>query len=117
MLDLLFVYGTLRSAFDNPCARMLRAEGRMIALATASGSVFQMGHYPGWRPDPPGEVHGELYRLADPTRTLKDLDEYEGPDFSRVLTRVSTGEDAWIYRVESRPPLDTRIVSGDFLAP
>ena len=104
MSDLLFVYGTLRSEFDNPYARRLRAEARLMGPATVAGSLFRISHYPGYRPDPPGEVHGELYRLHDPARTLAALDDYEGEEYRRVAIPVSTGESAWIYRFEGEPP-------------
>lgn len=116
MFDLLFVYGTLRSEFDNPHARGLRDAARLVGRATVTGSIFQITHYPGYRPDPPGEVHGELYRLTNPEATLEALDDYEGPEYRRVTARISTGETAWIYQFESQPPPGTRIASGDFCA-
>jgi gamma-glutamylcyclotransferase (GGCT)/AIG2-like uncharacterized protein YtfP len=117
MVDLLFVYGTLRSEFDNPHARGLRDAARLVGRATVMGSIFQITHYPGYRPDPPGEVHGELYRLTNPNATLRALDDYEGPEYNRVTILTSTAETAWIYQFESQPPLSTRIASGDFSAP
>ncbi|HVW86844.1 MAG TPA: gamma-glutamylcyclotransferase family protein [Bryobacteraceae bacterium] len=115
MIDLLFVYGTLRGRFGNRYAEMLRAEARFLATATVSGSIFLISDYPGYRPDPPGSVQGELYRLSDPDRLIPILDEYEGPDFERVLIDVA-GQAAWIYQFRSRPPIAARIASGDFCA-
>jgi gamma-glutamylcyclotransferase (GGCT)/AIG2-like uncharacterized protein YtfP len=115
--DFLFVYGTLRSEFDNPYAQRLRSEARLVGRATVAGSIFLVAEYPGYRPHPPGKVHGELYRLLTPEATLNALDDYEGAEYRRVAIRVSTGESAWIYRFESRPPFGARIASGDFCAP
>jgi gamma-glutamylcyclotransferase (GGCT)/AIG2-like uncharacterized protein YtfP len=117
VVDCLFVYGTLRGAFDNPWARKLRAEAAFGGSATVRGSIFRIAHYPGFREIPDGEVQGELWRMTDPAGTLTGLDDYEGPEYERVLVRVSTGETAWIYRYSSPRAPATRIASGDFCAP
>jgi gamma-glutamylcyclotransferase (GGCT)/AIG2-like uncharacterized protein YtfP len=113
--DLLFVYGTLRSEFNNRYARLLRKDATLVGRATVSGSIYRVRHYPAFRPEPAGEVQGELYRLSQPAATLKALDEYEGPEFERVIIK-----GAWIYQYkEHKEPLpeSSRIVSGDFCAP
>jgi gamma-glutamylcyclotransferase (GGCT)/AIG2-like uncharacterized protein YtfP len=109
---LLFVYGTLRSEFDNPHARLLRSQAELIGKAMVPGSIFRIGQYPGYKPGPAGVVHGELYKLKDPETLFKALDEYEGPDFERVVVN-----DAWIYQYKKQPPIYSRISSGDFCAP
>lgn len=109
MLNLLFVYGTLRSEFDNRHARLLRAKAALVGRATVPGSIYRIRHYPGYKPDPAGEVHGELYRLTDPEGTLAALDEYEGTDFERVIVN-----GAWLYQYKKSPPGEKRILSGDF---
>jgi gamma-glutamylcyclotransferase (GGCT)/AIG2-like uncharacterized protein YtfP len=111
VLNLLFVYGTLRSEFDNRYARLLRSQAELIGRATVPGSIYRVSHYPAFRPESAGEVHGELYRLNDPETTLKALDEYEGHEFERV-----TINGWWIYQFASEPPKNSRIVSGDFRA-
>jgi gamma-glutamylcyclotransferase (GGCT)/AIG2-like uncharacterized protein YtfP len=70
-----------------------------------------VGHYPAFRPEPAGEVHGELYRLIDPEATFKVLDEYEGVEFERVVVN-----GAWIYQYREQPLESSRILSGDFCA-
>jgi gamma-glutamylcyclotransferase (GGCT)/AIG2-like uncharacterized protein YtfP len=97
MRDLLFVYGTLKSDFDNPWARLLRSSAEFAGKAFARGSVTRIGGYLAFQPGPEGEVQGELYRLNNPASTLAALDEYEGEGYERV--RVKIGEiDAWVYR-------------------
>jgi gamma-glutamylcyclotransferase (GGCT)/AIG2-like uncharacterized protein YtfP len=115
-VDLLFVYGTLRSEFSNRYALLLRQEAELVGPAETSGSIFRIAHYPGYRPDPPGTVRGELYRLRDPAATLAVLDLYEGVDFERAAVAVS-GAAAWVYRYRSQPPETARISSGDFCRP
>jgi len=112
MLNLLFVYGTLRSEFDNQYARMLRSQAELVERATVPGSIYRVSHYPAFRPEPAGGVRGELYRLNDPETTLKTLDEYEGAEFERVMIN-----GWWIYQFGGEPPENSRIVSGDFCAP
>ncbi len=111
-MDLLFVYGTLRSEFDNPYAKLLRAHAERVGPATVAGSIFRIAHYPGYRPEPAGVVQGELYRLADPAATLQVLDEYEGAEYERVPLEIG-----WIYQYRTQPPDSVRIVSGDFCRP
>lgn len=126
---MLFVYGTLRSEFDNQYARLLRSQAELVGPATVPGSIFRVHgfpDFPAYKAEPAGEVHGELYRLTDPETTLKALDEYEGPDFERVVVeaaqaqvRFAAGsvEHAWIYQYRKPPPKYSRISSGDFCAP
>jgi gamma-glutamylcyclotransferase (GGCT)/AIG2-like uncharacterized protein YtfP len=117
MLDLLFVYGTLRSEFDNRYARLLRKEATFLRRARVAGSIYRVEHYPAFRPHPEGEgsegdVKGELYRLHTPEATLAVLDEYEGEEFERVAI-----EGAWLYQYKGDPRAEARIASGDFRAP
>lgn len=112
MLNLLFVYGTLRSEFDNSGARLLRSQAVLLRRTTVPGSIYRIRHYPGFRFEPQGEVHGELYQLKWPAETLTALDIYEGPDFKRVIW-----SGAWIYCYQHTPPESQRISSGDFCIP
>jgi gamma-glutamylcyclotransferase (GGCT)/AIG2-like uncharacterized protein YtfP len=116
--DFLFVYGTLRSEFENPHAQRLRAESEFIGPATVRGAIFRVNHYPGYRPVPQGAVRGELYRVNDPVILLKTLDSYEGAEYVRIqLPVVETKALAWIYQYRYQPEADRRIESGDFCKP
>ena len=108
----MFVYGTLRSEFENEYARLLRSHGELIGVTTVPGSIYRVEHYPAWRPEPAGEVRGEIFRLDDPESTLAVLDDYEGQDFERVMIETPLGR-AWIYRY-THAPSGERIRSGDF---
>lgn len=110
MTDLLFVYGSLRSEFDNPHVRMLWEQGESMGHATVRGSIFMVGQYPGYRREPEGIVHGELWRLREPAKTLEALDDYEGSTYLRELA-----DDAWIYVYQGEVLPDQLIASGDFL--
>jgi gamma-glutamylcyclotransferase (GGCT)/AIG2-like uncharacterized protein YtfP len=110
--DLLFVYGTLRSEFNNRFARMLRETATLVGRATLPGSIYRVSDYPGFRPEPAGVVYGELYRLSQPTATLQALDDYEGSEYQRVVVN-----DVWVYQYKEPLPESSRILSGDFCAP
>jgi gamma-glutamylcyclotransferase (GGCT)/AIG2-like uncharacterized protein YtfP len=112
VLDLIFVYGTLRSEFNNRFARMLRKDATLVGRATVPGSIHRVSEYPGFRPEPAGVVHGELYRLSQPAVTLKALDDYEGSEYERVIVNA-----AWVYQYKLPLPESSRILSGDFCAP
>jgi gamma-glutamylcyclotransferase (GGCT)/AIG2-like uncharacterized protein YtfP len=118
----LFVYGTLRSRFQNRYARMLAEEGRLLGGAQVLGRLYDLGRYPGMEQSsaPEERVAGELYELRDGALTLGALDEYEGAEFTRVTATVhlESGEQmaAWVY-VYNRPVAgERRILSGDYLA-
>jgi gamma-glutamylcyclotransferase (GGCT)/AIG2-like uncharacterized protein YtfP len=95
MNNILFVYGTLRSTFDNPWARMLRANSEFLGPATILGSICKVGEYTAWSPEGTDEIPGERYLLVNPEETFRLLDEYEGPDYERVLTEVG-----WVYQLK-----------------
>ncbi len=124
MSDLLFVYGTLRSGFDNPYAQLLRQRAELLGPATTRGAIYRVRHYPAFRPEPhpitAGPVHGELYRMfPDPAPLLRALDEYEDAEFCRVLRPVEhrgLEMSAWIYRYDGVLPPASLIESGDFCA-
>jgi len=94
--DALFVYGSLRSEFDNPHARLLREKADLLGRTTVRGSLVRNGEFPGYRMEPDGIVEGELWKLREPESTLAALDEYEGSAYSRISVTTSLGP-AWIY--------------------
>ena len=98
MLNLLFVYGTLRRAFDNEYARLLRASADFEREAAIRGRLHAPGPYVAFAPDGDEQVGGELYRLRQPERMLEALDDYEGEEYERVVVEVE-GSPAWIYRL------------------
>jgi gamma-glutamylcyclotransferase (GGCT)/AIG2-like uncharacterized protein YtfP len=115
--DALFVYGSLRSEFDNRYAAELRAAAELVGRASVAGSIFRVGRYPRYREEPAGEVQGEVWRLREPETTLALLDEYEGSRYRRVVRPTSIPVvEAWIYACAHDVETGQRIESGDFLA-
>src|SRR3954471_8292103 len=83
--DCLFVYGSLRSGFDNPFAKFLHEKAVLIGHATVRGSIYLVGKYPGFKSAPDGIVHGEVWRMGNAEAILAILDDYEGPTYPRIL--------------------------------
>jgi gamma-glutamylcyclotransferase (GGCT)/AIG2-like uncharacterized protein YtfP len=120
-MDRLFVYGTLRSVFQNEFARLLAEGENLLGGGRVHGKLYDIGRYPGLVLSSAAEewAVGEVYRLRDADRTLAILDRYEGADFTRVSGDVllDTGEPspAWVY-VYNRPVDEQRrILSGNYL--
>jgi gamma-glutamylcyclotransferase (GGCT)/AIG2-like uncharacterized protein YtfP len=124
----LFVYGTLRRAFQNPYTRLLSENAAFLGEARISGRLYHIRHFPGvlLSPETGDWVIGELYQLRDPSATLTALDEYEGsnrvdppPEFQRVITTAilkgGAPLRAWIYVYNWPVAEDRRIRSGDYL--
>ena len=84
----LFVYGTLKTSFDNRWAKMLRHSGTLIGPARVRGRLYRIAHYPGLKRFAHGNswVLGELFWLHNPQKILQTLDQYEGERFARVRT-------------------------------
>jgi gamma-glutamylcyclotransferase (GGCT)/AIG2-like uncharacterized protein YtfP len=119
-MDLLFVYGTLRRGSRNKFARLLQSQAEFAGNARIPGRLLDLGRFPGAiATDQTGEtVFGEIYRLEDPEKLLATLDEYEGPEFERVMVKAQLNSGrkrkAWVYlyRGKRTGPL---IASGDWL--
>jgi gamma-glutamylcyclotransferase (GGCT)/AIG2-like uncharacterized protein YtfP len=109
--DCLFVYGTLMPGSRHPMAGRLGGESRIVGPGSVPGRLYDLGAYPGAVAvaAPAERVHGVVLRLANPARSLRWLDAYEGAGeddrepgaYERVIVRVrlTVGRqvDAWIY--------------------
>jgi gamma-glutamylcyclotransferase (GGCT)/AIG2-like uncharacterized protein YtfP len=107
----LFVYGTLLSAAGHPMGARLRGEARLVGAASIPGRLYRVGWYPGLVETEAGgeRVHGEVYALADPARSLVWLDAYESiapgdeanGEYMRVerAVQLASGQEvtAWVY--------------------
>jgi len=107
----LFVYGSLLSAVGHPTGQRLRGEARLVGAASIPGRLYRVSWYPGLAQAAAdsGYVHGEVYALTDPTRTLAWLDDYEsivpGNEADNEYIRVerpvqlASGQEilAWVY--------------------
>ena len=125
----LFVYGTLVTSHGHPMGRRLRQEAILIGPATIAGRLYRAGWYPGLRPaeHPADRVHGELYRLSDPIKSLAWLDEYEGiiqgaasgapsDQYLRAERPITIADGSsvstWVYLFQLPLPADCHIPDG-----
>jgi gamma-glutamylcyclotransferase (GGCT)/AIG2-like uncharacterized protein YtfP len=129
--NLLFVYGTLRSAFANEISNVLAQSAIFAGEGFVHGRLFNLGSYPGLVLSEANQevVRGELYELALGKRqaVLDLLDDYEGcgpskpepHEYRRELVDVFSTTaivKAWAYLL-NRPTDDLEpIKSGDYLA-
>ncbi len=65
--------------FDNLFAIRLRAEASFVAEGTFAGRLYRVVWYPAAIHEADGgqEVHGEIYKMTNPTTLLAALDQYE----------------------------------------
>ena len=70
--QLLFVYGTLRTAVRDPEYQMLDRHVEFVGMGSFQGKLYNLGPYPGAIPSPSEEdvLTGEVYLLEDPDHTL-----------------------------------------------
>jgi gamma-glutamylcyclotransferase (GGCT)/AIG2-like uncharacterized protein YtfP len=111
----LFVYGTLLSVAGHPMGQRLSSEARLVGAASIAGRLYRLGWYPGLVEANASAgaggalVHGEVYALDDPARSLVWLDAYESivpgdeanSEYARVerAVRLASGQEAtaWVY--------------------
>jgi gamma-glutamylcyclotransferase (GGCT)/AIG2-like uncharacterized protein YtfP len=114
-----FVYGTLRRGGSNGW-RM--AGSNWIGLAEVAGRLYRIDWYPGLVLDSAaGPVTGELFEVDE--ALLATLDDYEGPEYRRVLTRAALCGDscagsceAWVWEWHGGIDEASRLARGDWLA-
>jgi gamma-glutamylcyclotransferase (GGCT)/AIG2-like uncharacterized protein YtfP len=118
MKHLVFVYGTLRRGSAGAMAIRF-PNSKFIAEAQVSGSLYDLGAYPGLLTNESNSlVIGEVYEVDD--ETLNELDEFEAAsDYLRKQVEISVGTHrriGWTYEpsLESYS-LRTLIKSGDWI--
>ena len=115
---LVFVYGTLRRGGAGAMSIGF-PNSKFIAEARVSGSLYDLGAYPGLLTNESNSlVIGEVYEVDD--ETLNELDEFEAAsDYLRKQVEISLGTHrrmCWIY--EPNPEFyshRTLITSGDWI--
>ena len=113
-----FVYGSLRSG--SPRSMTMRfPNSKFVAVAKVSGSLYDLGEYPGLiLNDSNSPVIGEVYEVDD--ELLNELDDFEASsNYVRKQVEVSVGADTrkcWTYEPDPEfYSLSKLITSGDWL--
>jgi gamma-glutamylcyclotransferase (GGCT)/AIG2-like uncharacterized protein YtfP len=131
MHDLIFVYGSLLTRIAHPRGEQLRREAALVGTGHVGGQLYRVSWYPCMvASDVAGDVvHGEVYRLRQPTQTIAWLDAYEGivpgpasvaasDEYARVLRPVAmadgTNLQAWMYVYQRSAAQLTRVPSGQW---
>jgi gamma-glutamylcyclotransferase (GGCT)/AIG2-like uncharacterized protein YtfP len=117
---LVFVYGTLRRG-DARAMSIRFPNSRFIADAKVSGSLYDLGAYPGLLLNESNSlVIGEVYEVDD--EILNKLDDIEASShYWRKQVEISVGAHrrlCWIYVPEYSPEFysgRTLITSGDWI--
>lgn len=127
-LPYLFVYGTLRRNSAHPMAAFLANNGLYLGAAKTPGRLYDLGPYPGMleAKTETDWVHGEVYELANPDRTIAELDKYEGciadhpmpwifrREVGMITMSDGTTSQGWIYFYCEEVGEEKRITSGDY---
>ena len=115
---LVFVYGTLRRGSVR--AMSIRfPRSRFVADAKVSGSLYDLGAYPGLLLEESNSmVIGEVYEVDN--ETLSRLDDFESSShYWRKQVKISLGTQSkkcWIYAPNPEAfPRRTLITSGDWI--
>ncbi|MDQ1592261.1 MAG: hypothetical protein QOG71_2888 [Pyrinomonadaceae bacterium] len=117
---LVFVYGSLRRG--NAHSMSVRfPDAKFIADATVSGSLYDLGAYPGLLlGESNSTVTGEVYEVDG--ELLNQLDDFEASsNYFRKQVELSVGTDrklAWIYAPDHDAEFyseRTLITSGDWM--
>ncbi len=115
---LVFVYGTLRRG-DARSMSVRFPDSKFIAEAQVSGSLYDLGAYPGLLlNESNSSVLGEVYEVDD--ETLKKLDDFEASSYYwRKQVEISLGahrKACWTYEPDPEfYSLRTLITSGDWI--
>ena len=115
---LVFVYGTLRRGGAGAMSTTFPSS-EFIADAKVSGSLYDLGAYPGVLLNESNSlVIGEVYEVDD--EILNELDEYEASShYWRKQVEISLGTErriSWIYAPNPELCLHrTLITSGDWI--
>lgn len=121
MSNYLFVYGTLKTNFQNYEALRLRKEARFLGEATVKGSLYNLGPYPAYLKDSKDLVHGELFEVLN-EETFRWLDDYEDVPVLYLRREVKArmnGEKVicQVYEYAGHVYSLEKIQSGDFQVP
>lgn len=126
----LFVYGSLRSGFNNPAYGYISKYFTLVGEAFVNGKLYQLPDFPVAVPSDDSLIKGELYTIQVPSEcswAFAQLDDYEGvqaeegedPLYKRVLTTVYLNdktEKAWVYWYNGSIEQGIPIVESDLLA-
>lgn len=129
-VQLLFVYGSLRSGFHHPAYEYMARNFRLLGPAVVKGKLYDMGEYPVAKSTTEDQfIKGELYAVnenSDFGYVISQIDDYEGlhveegekPLYTRELTTAFINDQlvtAWVYWFNENVDGLTELATGDML--
>jgi gamma-glutamylcyclotransferase (GGCT)/AIG2-like uncharacterized protein YtfP len=77
--DYLFVYGSLKRSFNHEVFNSVKPQLKYEGSGSFRGELYDLGEYPGAieTRNKQGQVYGEIYKVSEPDKVFKILDEYE----------------------------------------
>ena len=115
--DGLFVYGTLKKGYYN----YLRVESLVTRVTGGwhvSGTLYNLGPYPGLDLEGDQPVRGELLESDRLAELLRVTDEIEGNEYERVSVEVSADDGStrrvWTYRYLGETSGLQRLTAGEW---
>lgn len=127
-MERLFVYGTLRKAFNNEVLKTVSNNLHFEGNGYLKGKLYDLGEYPGVVDYHSGEnqVKGEVYTVENPEFVFNLLDDYEGvnepiAEYKRckkiVLLPQGNRIKSWVYLYNLPINKNSRLISsGDYLS-
>ncbi len=79
--NFIFVYGLLKSIYENDPAKFIRRNCSLIGEGSIYGMLYDLGSYPGaiYEKNSPSRVYGEVYQIDRNEKELVQfLDNFEG---------------------------------------
>ena len=117
------VYGTLMRPFDAQARLGIADQLRFEGPCQFTGTLYDLGAFPGAVPTGDDRIRGELFRILDP-RAMPKMDRLEqydpdDEDGSQYVRRVVTlaapeGQQAWIYWYNEPVDAGDRVTSGSW---
>jgi gamma-glutamylcyclotransferase (GGCT)/AIG2-like uncharacterized protein YtfP len=128
MSNLFFAYGTLKKQFHNPAACHLHENATLVSSGKCNAKMYCIKNsYPGMilSTNTQDWVLGEIWRLHEPERTLRILDDYEecseiSPqphEYERSINPILSMNQtigAWSYIYKGSIEANSRIFNGIF---
>lgn len=115
---LMFIYGSLRRGSARAMSTKF-PRSKFVAEACVSGSLYDLGAYPGLLLDNSNSlVTGEVYEVDD--QTLDELDDFEASsDYWRQQVEISFGDEqrmGWTYAPNPESCSSRSLISsGDWI--
>ena len=109
--EYLFVYGTLLKDFESYMSKFLQRNSEFISEGHFKGTLYKISWYPGavLSAHSHNNVYGHVFKILNPEKTFKVLDDYEGigdtgehaNEYTRTLieAHLDTNEtiQTWVY--------------------